>query len=202
MTVTGCVVSGNAVTAGIGGGAYGDGALQLTNCVVSGNTSTGDGGGLYTTSSGAVVSGGTIEQNESGGYGGAWYVSGGSPLLQSCQVRNNVATTVGGVWVQSGSLRVSSTSFCGNGVNVNGPWQDLGGNSFQGGCDGGGPVTRRVPEQYSTIGAAIESSYDGDVVEVGPGTYAEGLNLGGREITVRSTAGASQTVVDLSLIHI
>ena len=55
---------------------------------------------------------------------------------------------------------------------------------------------RRVPEQYVTISAAIAASYDGDVVEVGPGTYAEGLNFGGREITVRSTAGAATTIVD------
>ncbi len=55
---------------------------------------------------------------------------------------------------------------------------------------------RRVPQTYRTIAAAINASYDGDVVEVGPGTYAEGLNFGGRDITVRSTAGAATTIVD------
>ena len=56
--------------------------------------------------------------------------------------------------------------------------------------------TLRVPSEYATIQSAIDASFDGDVVEVGPGLYAESLNLGGREITVRSTHGASQTVVD------
>ena len=55
---------------------------------------------------------------------------------------------------------------------------------------------RRVPEEYPTIQGAIDASFDGDVVEVGPGVYAEGLNFGGREITVRSTSGAGSTVVD------
>jgi hypothetical protein len=41
---------------------------------------------------------------------------------------------VGGVWVQSGTARVGGTTFCGNGVNVNGSWTDLGGNSFGGQC--------------------------------------------------------------------
>ena len=34
----------------------------------------------------------------------------------------------------SGQLRVGATLFCGNGVNVNGSWQDLGGNVFGGQC--------------------------------------------------------------------
>jgi hypothetical protein len=36
--------------------------------------------------------------------------------------------------VQSGDIRVVSTNFCGNGVNINGPWQDLGGNQLNGQC--------------------------------------------------------------------
>jgi hypothetical protein len=94
-------------------------------------------------------------------------VSGGTSTLQTCQVRNNGATTVGGVWVQSGTMRLGGTLFCGNGVNINGAWTNLGGNVFQGACDGSGSTTRRVPQDYATIMAAIESSYDGDVVEVG-----------------------------------
>jgi hypothetical protein len=137
-----------------------------------------------------------VEQNDAGGYGGMWYVKNGTATLQTCQVKNNTAVTVGGVWVQAGTARVGGTTFCGNGVNINGSWTDLGGNIFQGSCDGSGSTTRRVPSDYVTIGAAIAASFDGDVVEVGPGTYAEGLNFGGRDITVRSTAGAATTIVD------
>ena len=81
-------------------------------------------------------------------------------------------------------------------MNLNGSWTDLGGNDFQGACDGSGSATRHVPSEYSTIQSAIDACYDGDIVEVGPGLYSEGLNLGGREITVRSTAGAASTIVD------
>jgi hypothetical protein len=52
-------------------------------------------------------------------------------------VRNNGATTVGGVWVQSGTMRLGGTLFCGNGVNVNGAWTNLGGNQFNGQCPPG-----------------------------------------------------------------
>jgi hypothetical protein len=123
-------------------------------------------------------------------------VNSGTATLQTCQVKNNTAVTVGGVWVQGGTARVGGTTFCGNGVNINGAWTDLGGNIFQGSCDGSGSTTRRVPSDYASIAAAINASYDGDVVEVGPGTYSEGLNFGGRDITVRSTAGAATTIVD------
>jgi hypothetical protein len=98
--------------------------------------------------------------------------------------------------VQSGGLSVLGTLFCGNGVNINGSWTNSGGNTFQGACDGSGSVTRRVPQDYATIQGAIDASFAGDVVEVGPGTYAEGLNFGGRAITVRSTGGAAVTIVD------
>jgi predicted outer membrane repeat protein len=199
VTASNWVVSGNVASSGTGGGVYFNNnyssgyVLQLTGCTVSGNRSGGDGGGVWTSSPYATVTvtGGSVEQNQSGGYGGAWYVNNGTPTLQTCQVKNNTAVTVGGVWVASGPIRVGGTVFCGNGVNINGAWQDLGGNTQNGGCDGSGSTTRRVPAQYASISAAIAASYDGDVVEVGPGTYAEGLNFGGREITVRSTAVAS-----------
>jgi len=55
---------------------------------------------------------------------------------------------------------------------------------------------RRVPAEYATIQGAINASFSGDVVEVGPGVYSESLNLGGRAITVRSTDGAATTVID------
>ena len=63
-------------------------------------------------------------------------------------------------------------------------------------CTGATATTLHVPSEYATIQSAIDSSYAGDVVEVGPGIYTESLNFGGRAIIVRSTAGAIETVVD------
>jgi predicted outer membrane repeat protein len=136
LNATDVSVVGNVVTRtnGSGGGLYGGGTLQLMNCMVSGNTAGGNGGGLSTSSGTVTVSGSTIEENDAGGYGGGWYIGGSSPLLQSSQVRNNGAATVGGIWVASGQLRVGGTLFCGNGVNLSGSRQDLGGNTFNGQC--------------------------------------------------------------------
>lgn len=59
-----------------------------------------------------------------------------------------------------------------------------------------GAATLHVPSDYATIQGAINASFAGDVIEVGPGVYTESLNFGGRAITVRSTDGAATTVVD------
>ena len=57
-------------------------------------------------------------------------------------------------------------------------------------------AVRLVPKQYPTIQLAIDASVAGDTIEVAPGIYSEALNFGGRAIVVRSTAGASTTIVD------
>jgi hypothetical protein len=59
-------------------------------------------------------------------------------------------------------------------------------------------VDRLVPQQYSTIQAAINASVNGDQVIVSPGTYNEAINFSGKRITVRSTGGASVTTINAS----
>lgn len=56
--------------------------------------------------------------------------------------------------------------------------------------------SRLVPSQYATIQAAIEACVDGDEVVVAPGTYTESLNTLGKAITLRSSDGASATILD------
>ena len=159
LSITGCAIESNVLTVSSGGGGGGisnaavtmtggsvslndstgrGGALnsvtgQISNCVLSGNSSVGNGGAVW--SSGTLsLTGCTVEQNDAGGYGGTWYVNGGTATLQTSQVKNNMAVTVGGVWVQTGTARVGGTTFCGNGVNINGAWTDLGGNQLNGQC--------------------------------------------------------------------
>jgi hypothetical protein len=64
-------------------------------------------------------------------------------------------------------------------------------------------ATIRVPHNYSTIQAAINGAQSGDVVLISRGTYAGGLTLGGKTITLASnfhTTGdpqdISQTIID------
>jgi len=56
--------------------------------------------------------------------------------------------------------------------------------------------TRRVPQDYSTISAAIGAAVNGDTVLVAPGTYTENINFNGKAITVRSEQGPNLTVID------
>jgi len=57
-----------------------------------------------------------------------------------------------------------------------------------------------VPEQFATIQAAIDAAVDGQIIEVGPGVYSgpgnRDIELRGKRITVRSAAGADQTIID------
>lgn len=47
-----------------------------------------------------------------------------------------------------------------------------------------------------SIQTAIESATDGDLIEVGPGTYPERLDFLGKDLVVRSTDGPESTVLD------
>ncbi|MHC4496521.1 MAG: right-handed parallel beta-helix repeat-containing protein, partial [Planctomycetota bacterium] len=62
------------------------------------------------------------------------------------------------------------------------------------------PATIHVPGDFSTIQAAIDSSADGDIIEVASGTYRgdgnRGIDFGGRAITLRGSAGPGQTTID------
>lgn len=57
-------------------------------------------------------------------------------------------------------------------------------------------ATRRVPEDYPLIQAAIDAAAPGDVVLIGPGTYPENLVVAGKSLSLVGTAGAVSTIVD------
>jgi parallel beta-helix repeat protein len=63
-------------------------------------------------------------------------------------------------------------------------------------------ATIRVPEDFSTIQDAIDNASDGDIIEVGRGTYSgEGnwdIDFQGKAITVRSSDGPFDTKIDCS----
>lgn len=60
----------------------------------------------------------------------------------------------------------------------------------------GPPQTRLVPAEYPSIQAAVDAAENGDVVLVGPGTYAEAIDLQGKGIEIRSQDGPHATTLD------
>src|SRR5918998_156873 len=63
--------------------------------------------------------------------------------------------------------------------------------------------TIRVPEDYATIQEAVNAAGDGDTVLVGPGTYAGGIVISGKSITLASyyhTSGDT-SFIDQTIIN-
>ncbi len=56
--------------------------------------------------------------------------------------------------------------------------------------------TINVPGDQATIQGAINAATNGDTVLVAPGTYFENINFNGKAVTVTSSAGAAQTIID------
>jgi predicted GH43/DUF377 family glycosyl hydrolase len=57
-------------------------------------------------------------------------------------------------------------------------------------------VSATGPFEFQTIQAAIDAATAGNVIEVGPGTYNENITIGVPNLTLRSTGGAANTIID------
>ena len=63
--------------------------------------------------------------------------------------------------------------------------------------------TIRVPEDYDTIQDAVDAAGDGDVIIVGPGTYAGGIVISGKSITLASNyyVSGDQSDIEQTIIR-
>ena len=52
-----------------------------------------------------------------------------------------------------------------------------------------------VPNQYPTIQAAIDAAVNGDVILVSPGPYSQLIDMKGKAVQLKSTAGRTQTFI-------
>lgn len=77
---------------------------------------------------------------------------------------------------------------------ANGDSIDGNGNGVPDECEEGVVVT--VPGDYPSIQAAIDASFSGWLIRVGPGIYSERLDFAGKSITVESVTGATTTIID------
>jgi serine protease len=57
-------------------------------------------------------------------------------------------------------------------------------------------ATINVPADQPTIQDAIDAANNGDVIVVAPGTYKENIDYHGKAVTIRSSSGAEQTIID------
>jgi predicted outer membrane repeat protein len=59
-----------------------------------------------------------------------------------------------------------------------------------------GPLVFSVPERFASIGSAIAAATPNAIVRVGPGIYTQQISFAGKAITVESTFGAEDTILD------
>jgi hypothetical protein len=167
MVLTECIIQGNVGQRG-GGVAASGGNLTIVQCWIHDNTALLGGGGVYHDGGQALIATSTIQGNDSGTAGGAVRHKSGEMTIQDCWVGENVADIAGGVdayfapvtfvnctilgnvgKMSAGGIRCASSepllslvqdcAFCINDpTDIAGYWDDLGGNTFSGDCDGNG----------------------------------------------------------------
>ena len=114
-TLTNCTISSNMASTS-GGGLANYGTVILTNCTVSGNNASKNGGGLlsYNSLGGgtATLTNCTVSGNTAGG-GGGLFLKGPALNLTGCTISNNTATQAGGgLWLYASSSGVAALTNC------------------------------------------------------------------------------------------
>ena len=181
-TFVNCTIAGN--TSNASSGAYCDYqyATIFSNCIIWGNTPTTNVGPAtitYSDVQGGATGAGNIDSDPlfANAANGEYHLLSGSSCLN---VGNSAATNISAEDLDK-KLRVMGTTV------------DLG--AYE-----SGPRILRVPQQYSTIRAAIDAAVTGDTVLVDDGIHstdgANRLYFSGKAITVRSLNGPRNCILN------
>ncbi len=120
-------------------------SATFIDCNLLSNAAGMGGGGVYGQCGDIAISGGTIEGNMSG-LGGGISMNCGSALINNVSFENNEADTGADIRIAYegpppgtplADVSVADSFFCGSEDSIDGPWSDLGGNTFYGACDNG-----------------------------------------------------------------
>ena len=162
----------------------------LTNCTFTGNQGV-DGGGMYNNTSSPTLTDNYFERNSaSGGGGGIANGYGSNPDLTNCVLKNNTAGFAGGVHnAKNSTPTLTDMTICSNTPpQIYGAYTDNGGNTIEDECPDN---ILLVPQEYTTIQAAVDAASDGDTINVSPGTYTsdtgEVVFMLGKNIILQST---------------
>ena len=210
------IQSGTAIQ---GGGMYcEDTAPTIRMCVFRGNSAERGGGGLYTTSSedGPLVSGCLFEQNTTSSL--YWISSGGGlyasrATVTQCIFTENRSDGPGSAAAVSFSI-VTDSVFCGNpGQQFDAVQTTTSGNCLRNQClDTGAPFSKNcrdlpqdrtlyVPQEYATIGAALDAAAPGAIIHIEAGIHLleREYETLGKSVTLQGAIGengAPATILD------
>ena len=184
--VSDCTFENN--TANYGGAIYsGSGNPALSSCVFTGNSAASEGGGAFFYDL-VTLTDCIFTDNFAGDDGGGIYVENERPEFTSVLLCGNTPDQIYGGWTDGGNNCVSFS--CADSDNDG--WPDK--------CNSIGDGIHLVPEEFSTIQAAIEAAGTGDEILVGPGTYLgtedSVIDLGGKQLWIHSSKGASVSIIN------
>ena len=194
---------------------------QFTNCIFTGNRSMVYSAAITDLDSGTTtITDCRFENNVCEEYGASVFLAntGCDITITGSSFMNNAP---GGLFIQEpcAGTRVGSSVFCSNSYyQVFGSFSDEGGNCFLNACtdqdDDGTPDCTNgedpdpsVPDEYETLGEAIDAAADGAVITVAAGThYTERtLELFEKELTIRGEVdpetGEPLSIIDAQNTH-
>lgn len=124
VTFNNCILTGNSVSNGAGGGAifFANGTLNIIDSLFENNSSIEEAGAIFGQSGTILITNSIFDANEVTTRGGAIYNANANLTITDCVFENNISLNNGGAIVaaSSGNLTVSGSLFNGNSGNRGG----------------------------------------------------------------------------------